>query len=862
MFGAAWNELQVVLGHVGKAGVLLGVSGWQVLLDGVPLEARPTDRSFAQLLSSAGLSSIHFSPGVTREDFSAMVQVFAARRAKIGPLTTELKAALTARGEPTIRINEIRFVAQDAALDETTMAAQVAIQSLGRHADTLQSWLNDPRKLLQLVAAAEGAKGGPGAPQECASGELTAPLERAQYWPAVPLRDGAQGESPGLQERASPPGNLAPNLEEADVMSILRLLSELGQAGNKPESRPEAGKFHQQLTQIRETAQQTLTQALASLAAASPNARMDTPLLVQLAEHIAIRFALERFERGDASVNAVMQLINRMKREVKTLRKILEEHEQKMGRAGLEVEAHSDILDREFWAALPEFAKRNILTSEEAWAIPPINIRQFVGDLLDHSEDDLARDILLKYAASVRSADPDARRKTYLGLTDLADLYVRASGSLLQPVISHMGEQLKQEQDAELQTLLGACFVRFSHEAAAQRQFQAVKEALVCLDGVEQLHPGLAQLLWPRIKVGNRTNEFIDEAVRAPQLPEDLMDVLRRTPHETVEYAGNRLARCARREERDRLVVIVHELGQQGVAELRELLTNHPPQEAVSTVALLTRLEPRTIEELLPERLREWDQLYQDQAVQQLALSGAPERGKLLLNLLDVVEPVVQQQALDEIGMSGERSAHRRLLNMIEEGLGQDGDPLLSVKAIEALGRLRDPNASTLLRSLVEAKQLLRWRYPREIRITAAQALQKIDTEWSEAFLPKSGLAESELDLRPLDAVPDTPWVRQRRYERIELSRTLTGLVSSPQGDCPMTIQGLSLGGGMATCQRYLKPGLVASIVFRSGLGRVRAEVVVREARPQQLSFELVKIALEDRNKLRRPLAQNRVQAA
>ena len=65
----AWDELRTVMNFSGEAGLLLGVSGHQVLLDGVPLEKRPTDRSFAQLLNSAGLASINFAPRVTIDDF-------------------------------------------------------------------------------------------------------------------------------------------------------------------------------------------------------------------------------------------------------------------------------------------------------------------------------------------------------------------------------------------------------------------------------------------------------------------------------------------------------------------------------------------------------------------------------------------------------------------------------------------------------------------------------------------------------------------------------------------------------------------------------------------------------------------------
>ncbi|HMK28615.1 MAG TPA: hypothetical protein VK473_02950, partial [Terriglobales bacterium] len=59
-FDSTWAELRTALG-TSEAGFLLGVAGGKLLLDGVPLESGPAERSFAHLLSTAGISSIHFS---------------------------------------------------------------------------------------------------------------------------------------------------------------------------------------------------------------------------------------------------------------------------------------------------------------------------------------------------------------------------------------------------------------------------------------------------------------------------------------------------------------------------------------------------------------------------------------------------------------------------------------------------------------------------------------------------------------------------------------------------------------------------------------------------------------------------------
>jgi hypothetical protein len=58
-YETAWSELQSALGSDNEAGVLLSVSGDQLLLDGMSLESAAAEKSFARMLSGAGIASIH-----------------------------------------------------------------------------------------------------------------------------------------------------------------------------------------------------------------------------------------------------------------------------------------------------------------------------------------------------------------------------------------------------------------------------------------------------------------------------------------------------------------------------------------------------------------------------------------------------------------------------------------------------------------------------------------------------------------------------------------------------------------------------------------------------------------------------------
>src|SRR6266576_2725400 len=154
----AWQELRAAIPLGTEAGLLLGATNSQLLLDGVPLEGLPAEKQFAQLLSAAGLASIQFFSSVTEEEIGRFARAFPTGKAKPAELALQLKDALT--GAQGIRINEICFVATDSRLKEASMAAQLAEAALGGEQDEFKKWLNDPQKLLELIAAAQGAKGG------------------------------------------------------------------------------------------------------------------------------------------------------------------------------------------------------------------------------------------------------------------------------------------------------------------------------------------------------------------------------------------------------------------------------------------------------------------------------------------------------------------------------------------------------------------------------------------------------------------------------------------------------------------------------------------------------------------------------
>jgi len=788
-----------------------------------------------------------FSSKVTLDDFTRLVRAFVMGGSKAQDFAKQLKETLGDNKDSSIRINEVKFVAADPTTGEYSMAAQLAAQALGPE---FKQWLNDPQKLLQLIAAAQGASAGG------ASVPGGAPLGSV---PSIPIPGGvtAAGGTGAPGPLTAWTGGVVA-LQEEEVIQTIRLLTHFGQAMQDPNSSKE--NLAVELGKAPEGAKVNLAQLLEGLAAQTlqnnNNETNDTPLLMKAAESMAIKFALDRYSKGEVKVNAVHDMMEHMSRQMDTLRQILRVQEDKMSKAGILVESHADILDRMFWAEIPEAGKKSVLLTSEAACVPPRNIRQFVEILFERDDNEIAAKILSNYCTGVDAKDAEPRRKTATGLAQLADLYANAPEEVMPNALAIMGERLAKETDTEIQSLLAAAFARFGQEACTRRKFKAIAELCISLDSVAKQKPALVQDLRSRVGIENRLPEMIEEAINADAASEDLIEVLQQLPRHSVEHLADRFFRAQKRVECDRIIELVGELGQPAIDDLRDMIRLGQPRQAASTVGLLSRLSVSTLLELLPTRMNEFNRFYQDVIVRQIAYGAAPDRGRTLVELLELLDSLILPEAIDEIGMSQDRSASSALIALATAGEAQNRPPFVQLKAVESLGRLREPEGVPVLRSIVEDKKLFGYTQHRELRIAAIQALSKIDPRYGTQALTDSGLEAAELAIAPLDSGPGCPWVRQRRYERIILPRTLSATLSSSWGKSNILMREMSLGGGMGTRSDNLRVGSEAHVEISLGVKKIRGEVLLRRARVNEIGFEFVSMDLDSRYRLRRVLVE------
>jgi hypothetical protein len=903
----AWRELRAAIPTGTDNGLMLGATGSQLLLDGVPLEGAPAEKQFAQLLSAAGLASIQFFPSVTQEEIGRFARAFPTGKAKPTELAIQLKAALT--GAQGIRLNEVCFVATDSRLKDASMAAQLAAASLGEDQSEFKKWLNDPQKLLELIAAAQGSRGGgmvgtgagaggsgsgsgdatggsvgggigggggaggnAGAAGEFSvagsstGGTLTGGPYAAGSGVAgvagqVAGASGAGlGAGPGGGGTGSGPWRgtgQSGGPSEDEIYGILGALTSFGNVGAGQGGAAAAGQFQEQMSQLPGTAQDTLKRAIAGLAAQAPEGQPDESVLVKLAEHLAIRFALERFESGEVKVNAVRQMLDRMNQEIDNLRKILGAHEDKMTDAGMMVESHREILDRQFWAAVPESGKQAVLMSGDAWCIPPKNVQSYVAHLIETGDVAQAISILQNYASCAESDEADARKKTAMGLSEMAELYAKADPKLLGEALRHLGLRLNVEQDADLQTLVSAAFVRLSQEAATSRCFPVMEQALDLISGVEAQRPGIGRSLRPKMGIEERVPEFVDEALRARQAAAGMTNVLKMLPQTAMEQLSMRFNRCSLREDAEHISNLAADLGEEGLQYLRSTVRGGPITEAVEMTGLLSKLDPEAVEVFLPSRMKDFPRTSQDRIVRQVSASGAPGRCRILLELLDHVDPLIMPLVIDEIGVTSDREALGRLLTIVDGDLPAGAGPYLQAKAIEALGRIHAPESTTTLKRIVEAKKMFGWAHAQELRIAALQALMGLEPDWARDFAAKSGIDREDLALAPLDVMLNSKFVRQRRHTRVRLNKPVTAVSTNLKENCRLEIKTASLSGGFASISRHLPPGTHVQLKLQLGLRNVQATALMRDYRAQDMAFEIVDMSLDERSKYRRLLADN-----
>lgn len=801
-FQDTWKELKSAIAAAGPAGFMVGTSGNKLVLDGAVFESTAAENSLAQIFTSAGIASALFTPEVSEDSFVDFVKAFAGAAVRPAKLRTFVKNSSGEYSQSGIRINELRF----------------APASNGG-SDLAQNWLRDPAKFQEMIGAEEQSR-------------------RVRHVKSFEFGEELLGAAPG--DGPDPADRL---LGEEEIHELMRVVTETATASREQSN--DGAEWKARFDALPANAKSLFRDAFAEVNAKLRPNRLDNAAWLRLSMDVAVRCATERFESGAIHPSAVQPLLETLGNQID------ERTKGSLAEQGISADSLTDVLDRQFWAAVSADSKQNVLLSSECWRVPPKNIQQHAKQRHRLGDAASAEKILTQYAGCVGHTDAEARKKTANGLMEIADMYTTMGGGPLDEAVRAVGEQLSRERDAELQSLLSAAFVKFSQKAAEQRDFPAVRRSLDTLAGLEKSRPSWTRSLGPRIGIHNRIPEFIEEGLRDSVLRPDLIEVLRRASGAVAAQLPGRLMRVTRASERENVVLMARAIGEPLQTHLRQTLELAPAGKAVSVAGLLSRIEPLVVEELLPRRIRLGGRAVHDEALRQLSIAGAPERGRTLSRMIESLDPMIVPMALDEIGMCGDTSVAPEILRVAEGELLPESCNFLRVKAIEALGRLRVPRMEGDLLRFVEAKGAWRWSYPHEMRLAAAQALVKLDPERAPTLLANSGLDARLLDLAPLDAKLGRDFVRYRRYQRVQMTRPTPAVIQSQRGRYQPSVQVLSLEGGLLSGNVQLSVGTPATLRISSGMRPIRLDVLVRFVKSNQAGVEMVGMELEDRSRLR-----------
>ena len=250
--------------------------------------------------------------------------------------------------------------------------------------------------------------------------------------------------------------------------------------------------------------------------------------------------------------------------------------------------------------------------------------------------------------------DIEARRKLATGLCQLADLYRGPRRQIHGQAIREWANTSARNRHGTARPAeRGVCAAELRKPSTrkisarwARFAWHGIgREGAACAG--EDCVPGLA---W-RIVCRSLSKKLCIE-----QVPDDLLEVLRRTSQAAAEHLADRFFRCMRRDECDRMIELVRNWVRTAGPVAGDA-AHGAAAAGLTVVGLLSRLDVSTLLEFLPVRLPEWNRLYHDVVVRQIAYGAATDRGRTLLELLEILDPLVVPQAVDEIGMSGDRTA-------------------------------------------------------------------------------------------------------------------------------------------------------------------------------------------------------------
>jgi hypothetical protein len=591
------------------------------------------------------------------------------------------------------------------------------------------------------------------------------------------------------------------------------------------------------------------------------------PYLSRLAEMLALDFVVQTYRERGASITELRQLMDRIAHELAARGELFPGalpsgptgvHKLPNGSLWTE-EGFAEYLQECFWSELSPQEKSQTLRSREAWYVPTASLRQHLEQLCYSGNEREARHILLNYSLGLASRDTALRRAVAAGMSDLMHLVDSCWPALVPEELSRGAlHVLMEEQAPELIAMLSSIVDQLARMALRKRDFAELEQILLEL-GKGAANAGQTHLesLGQRLLSEQNWSALMQAALENRPLDAALVRILGGDPSRVVERLTALLSQEDGLAALPAMTRLIRHLGEAACGGLvTQLFDPRTPQSlyAGAAVKLLCAAKPEKLLEALPRAIGAWEWNLQDMAVSELIRIRPAGLTPALLESLSNAHPLVVPMMLDEIGLSRETAALPTLLQIAAGQHERFHDVFVRIKAVEALGRLRNPAAADALRAILRRRDGLMHVEPAGLRAAAEEALGLIENRPSSVRVRASS-----------EAVEKTsqPFTRPRRYLRFPVDPPLAARVVPTGGTTTVSPTGasaqvktISLGGAFLSSQQRFSIGDALTVEIRAGLRSIQSMAVVRNISPQGGGVEFVHMKQDDREKLRKFLSK------
>src|SRR6267154_532948 len=648
--------------------------------------------------------------------------------------------------------------------------------------------------------------------------------------------------------------------EMDDLVGTLRLLARLtpqleSARGISPEEAARA--IH---VAMEEASRDTVRLLLSSVTQYAPGeGEHPQPYLLRLSEGLILEFLGSEFSGGTLKAQDVRATFHRLAEVLVT----------SGGYAGPHASAHlssfastwatdtyREKLIEKFWLELPAREKSAVMRGPDVWCVPIVALKQTLGQLAIAGADATrreARNILLNYIRRIDHEHSGARRSVAAGLNELSTIIETLWPHQVPEELSRGAlKALEKETSPETAALLAAFLETLGRLAVTRADYAGFESVLDALEKSPQdrAHDHVSTLAH-RLVAQDRWLLLVDAALANRALDPVLPRLLQRDPDRLLDRLTLLLTEPHSAELLPAMARLVRTIGVPVLTLLETRLYEARRQRVSAAIKLLAAADPDRLLRALTRALASWEWNLQDLAVSELARpansASAQSTAFIFSAILSDAHPLVVPMMIDQIGLTQEMTAVAQLMEIAAGEHDILRDQFVRIKAIEALGRMRAPEAAELLRTISEKREGLTYAEPAGLRAAAADALALLE-DGPTSVRVRAAFASA--------GSSNGSYVVPRRYTRVPLESPLRAHIDGAQAGL-VRVKTISLGGACLESPKRLTVGDSIQLEVRSGLRKIHFTAVVRNIGDEGNGVEFVHMKEEDREKLRKLVQRN-----